>query len=302
MGVLVKLHLKKLSKCYPNGCQALSEITATLPSGQITALLGPNGAGKSTLVRILAGLISPSSGDILMDGSLFKIRNRYKDISMTFEEHRTVYAYLTAKKNIQYFGSLKGVDSKTLRKRTDNLLDCFDLTKVADQPVSTFSLGMKKKVSLAVALVNEPRILLLDEPTMGLDVTTTQNLLEIVREKRKGRITLLTSHQMNIVSDICDKIVIIDSGHKIFEGDTADIRKKDFFIIETTGFDNLELPGEISWEVNRKSLYINSSWQEIVSKVLPELLKNGVEILEVNRGDLKEFFLNAIKKVHDKVD
>lgn len=295
----MKLHLKKLTKCYPNGTQALNEVSCALQNGRITGLLGPNGAGKSTLVRILAGLVSPTSGDILMDGAPFEPRDRYDQISMTFEEHRTVYAYLTARKNIQYFGSLKGVDSKTLAERRDELLTRFGLEEVADNPVSKFSLGMKKKVSLAVALINQPRVLLLDEPTMGLDVTTTQQLLEIIRERSKKRITLITSHQMNMVSDICDKIIVLDSGDKIFEGDTREVRKQNFFVIETTGFDNLHLPGEFSWEIEGKSLHISSSWPQIASKVLPRLMEDGVEILSINRGSMKEFFLSTIKEVSD---
>lgn len=295
----MELHLKKLTKCYPNGTQALNEVSCALQDGRITGLLGPNGAGKSTLVRILAGLISPTSGDILMDGAPFEPRDRYGQISMTFEEHRTVYAYLTARENIQYFGSLKGVDSKTLAERRDELLTWFGLEEVADTPVSKFSLGMRKKVSLAVALINQPRVLLLDEPTIGLDVATTQQLLEMIRERSKQRITLITSHQMNMVSDICDQIIILDSGNKIFEGDTREIRKQNFFVIETAGFDNLHLPDELSWETEGESLHITASWSEIASKVLPRLMDGGIEILSINRGSMKEFFLKTIKEASD---
>jgi len=199
---------------------ALSKLSFTAAAGRITGLLGPNGAGKSTCLRILSTVIAPDTGQARIGG--------IDVVEDALAARRTVgvlphgaglYNHLTARENIAYFGRLHGIRDRELAPRLAKLIERLDLGKVADRKSKGFSQGERTKVALARALIHEPRYLLLDEPTTGLDVMAARELRAWLKElKGEGRCILLSSHVMQEVSALADDLLIIAGGTLVASG------------------------------------------------------------------------------------
>ena len=205
---------------------AINNVSFTAEDGRVTALLGPNGAGKSTTLRILSAVLRADSGSASINGH---------DIAMTPDLVRAcigvlphnagVYARLSARENIRYYGRLQGLSGDSLEHRIDHLLDQLEMRPFADRRTLGFSQGQKVKVALARALVHDPKHVLLDEPTNGLDVMATRALRDIVHGLRAaGCCVLFSSHIMQEVENLCDDVVIIGGGQVRYAGTLGDLR------------------------------------------------------------------------------
>ncbi|MEJ5224708.1 MAG: ATP-binding cassette domain-containing protein [Anaerolineales bacterium] len=214
---------------------AVQGISFTARDGQITGLLGPNGAGKSTTLRMLYTLLKPDSGSARVDG--FDIRESPLEVQRrigVLSDARGLYERLTTRENIRYYGRLHGLDGVALEQHIENLIDMLDMRAIADRPTAGFSTGERLKVAIARALVHDPRNVLLDEPTNGLDVMSTRAMRQfILRLRDEGRCVLFTSHIMQEVAALCDEIVIISGGKIAATGSPDDLRR-------LTGQENLE--------------------------------------------------------------
>ncbi len=168
----MQIEIGRLNKVYRGGIHALNDVDLTIPSGMF-GLLGPNGAGKTTLMRILAGILRPTSGDLYIgeyDGNMEKGRMAIKRVLGYLPQELGVYPDLSAREFLDYIGILKGMDDrKTRQKKVDELLEVVSLTNVANRKLKTFSGGMKRRIGIAQALLNNPKLLIVDEPTAGLD-------------------------------------------------------------------------------------------------------------------------------------
>jgi ABC-2 type transport system ATP-binding protein len=201
-----------------SGVTVVEDVSLILQEGEIFGLLGLNGAGKTTLVRILCGLLLPSSGratvlglDVQRQAQLVRAR-----VGLCSEDDRSFYWQLTARQNLEFFGEIHGLSSGERRGRVVDLLDLFDLIKAADQPVSQFSTGMRQRLSLARALLHRPRILFLDEPTRGLDMQASERLWTTIREQltaKDGVTVFLTTHQLHEAEQTCHRVGILHRGH-----------------------------------------------------------------------------------------
>jgi sodium transport system ATP-binding protein len=202
---------------------AVRHVTFRAPDGAITALLGPNGAGKTTTLRMIATLVTPTHGTARVDGldcraEPLAVRARLGVLS----DARGLYARLTARENIRYYGELRGMDRAAIASAIDRLAELLDLTELLDRRTDGFSQGERMKVAIARTLVHDPPNVMLDEPTNGLDVMTTRNLREVIRNLRDaGKCVLFSSHVMQEVSALCDEIVIVAKGSVVAHG-TAD--------------------------------------------------------------------------------
>jgi sodium transport system ATP-binding protein len=203
--------------------------------GAITALLGPNGAGKTTTLRMLYGVMRPDEGEIDVDGTDAVARPQEAQARLgVMPDGFGLYPRLTAREHIRYFGELQGLAGRTLSRRADELLDLLDMRAIADRRTAGFSHGERTKVALARALVHDPRNVLLDEPTNGLDVMSTRAVRRIVRQLREsGHCVLFSSHIMHEVSALCDSIVVMAGGRVVARGSPDDLRAQ-------TGHGNLE--------------------------------------------------------------
>ena len=214
---------------------AVDGISFTAPAGAVTALLGPNGAGKTTALRMLYGLMRPDEGSIEVDGvdAVASPQDAQAKLGV-LPDVSGLYPRLTAREHIEYYGELQGLTGRTLANRADQLLKLLDMNGIADRRTAGFSHGERTKVALARALVHDPRNVLLDEPTNGLDVMSTRAVRDIIRRLRDdGRTVLFSSHVMQEVSALCDTIIVIARGKIVASGSPAELR-------EQTGKENLE--------------------------------------------------------------
>jgi sodium transport system ATP-binding protein len=226
--------IENLSKRYGAVC-AVNGVSFRAEDGKVTGLLGPNGAGKTTTLRMLSTLVRPDSGRALVDG-----------IDVTTEPHqalarlgvlpdgRGLYPRLTAREHLEYFGALHGLSPAALRARIDHLVALLDMSAVIDRRVVGFSQGERTKVAIARALVHDPRNVVLDEATNGLDVMSTRAMRTVIRElAAQGSCILFSSHVMQEVSELCDHIVVFSAGRVVADGSPDALRA-------ATGEPNLE--------------------------------------------------------------
>jgi len=227
--------LRKSFKVRGDVIRAVDDVTFEARDGEITGLLGPNGAGKTTTLRMLYTLMTPDEGRLLVDGldpvaQPDDVRRRLG----VLPDARGLYKRLTARENIAYFGRLHGIPEDEIRARSERLNLALGMQEFIDRRTEGFSQGQRTKTAIARALVHDPRNVLLDEPTNGLDVMTTRALRRfLVQLKAEGRCVLFSSHIMQEVAALCDRIVVIAHGRVVAQGTSDQLRAQ-------TGRDNLE--------------------------------------------------------------
>ncbi|WP_225765819.1 ATP-binding cassette domain-containing protein [Stenotrophomonas sp. Marseille-Q4652] len=233
---MIRAHdLHKTFKTKTGVVNAVSGVSFEAHDGQITGLLGPNGAGKTTTLRMLYTLMRPERGHIEVDGidpgnDPMAVRRALG----VLPDARGVYKRLTARENIEYFARLHGMPAGLTRQRIAALSEALDMGEILDRQTEGFSQGQRTKTAIARALVHDPRNVILDEPTNGLDVMTTRAMREFLRRLRdEGRCVIFSSHIMQEVAALCDRIVIIAKGQVVASGSADQLR-------EQTGEANLE--------------------------------------------------------------
>ncbi|MEH6422273.1 ABC transporter ATP-binding protein [Pseudomonas sp. CGJS7] len=215
--------------------QAVQGVDFQAHDGQITGLLGPNGAGKTTTLRMLYTLMQPDRGEVRVDGiDAAQQPATVRRALGVLPDARGVYKRLTARENIAYFGELHGMSRAQIDQRTRALSQALDMDDILDRQTEGFSQGQRTKTAIARALVHDPRNVILDEPTNGLDVMTTRAMRGFLRGLREeGRCVIFSSHIMQEVAALCDRIVIIAKGQVVAAGSADELRA-------LTGEDNLE--------------------------------------------------------------
>ena len=205
--------------------QAVRDVTFDAPDGSITGLLGPNGAGKTTLLRIVATLVLPDAGHVVVDGhDVVDDRYEVRSAIGVLSDARGLYPRLTARENVRYFGALHGLSGSALEARIDALLATLGLASIADRRIAGFSQGEKMKVAIARALVHDPHAILLDEPTNGLDIMSVRTLRSELRAlQAAGKCLLFSSHVMQEVAALCDRIVVLSHGSVVATGTASDL-------------------------------------------------------------------------------
>ena len=208
--------------------RAVDGVSLRAADGRITGLLGPNGAGKSTTLRLLSSMLQPDQGGAVIDGIDLATDPMTARRTLGVLPHDAgLYPHLSGRENIAYFGRLCGLNREQVQDRVAKLIDDFALGEFADRPAKGYSQGQRTRIALARAIIHQPRNLLLDEPTAGLDVMATRGLRERVRQLRDaGRCVLLSSHVMQEVTNLCDHIVIIAQGRVVAAGSPDEIRRQ----------------------------------------------------------------------------
>ena len=197
---------------------ALKGVSFDVPQGGIFGLLGPNGSGKSTTMKLLLGLLHPTSGHVSILGKSPRHVATRKRIGYLPEESQ-LYEQLTAKETLRFYGGLFGLKRNDIRERSKALLDMVGLAHAADRPVGEFSRGMARRIGLAQALINDPDLLILDEPTAGLDPIGCRQIKDLLRAlAERGKTILLSSHLLADVQDVCDRIALLHNGRRLTEG------------------------------------------------------------------------------------
>jgi sodium transport system ATP-binding protein len=226
--VIEAQHLRKAFGTGLRQVVAVDGVSFHAADGEITGLLGPNGAGKTTTLRMLYTLMQPDGGRVLVDG-----RDPAEDAAGVrmrlgvLPDARGLYKRLTARENIAYFGRLQGLTDAVIEARTAQLITALDMADFAERRAEGFSQGQRTKTAIARALVHDPRNVLLDEPTNGLDVMSTRSMRGFLRELRtEGRCVLFSSHIMQEVAALCDRIVVIARGKVVADGTPEALREQ----------------------------------------------------------------------------
>ena len=227
--------LSKAFKTRTGTVQAVSDVGFSARDGEITGLLGPNGAGKTTTLRMLYTLMSPDRGSVRVDGiDAARDPDAARRRLGVLPDARGVYKRLTARENIAYFGRLHGMSDADIRERTRALSQALEMDDILDRQTEGFSQGQRTKTAIARAVVHDPRNVILDEPTNGLDVMTTRGLRAFLKQLRaEGRCVIFSSHIMQEVAALCDRIVVIAKGTVVAQGTPDELRT-------LTGEENLE--------------------------------------------------------------
>jgi ABC-2 type transport system ATP-binding protein len=206
---------------------ALRDVTLSIPRGQVFGLLGPNGAGKTTFVRTLATLLVPTSGTVRVAGHdvVREPQAVRRSVGCVFGGDAGLYERLSGRDNLRYFAELYGVPGKVARRRTGELLEAMGLAAKADHRVETYSRGMRQRLHLARGLIHDPDVVLLDEPTIGIDPVGARELRALVQELRgRGKTVLLTTHYMYEADELCDQIAVIVHGEIAARGTSAQLK------------------------------------------------------------------------------
>jgi sodium transport system ATP-binding protein len=204
---------------------ALKNISFTLRDGEITGLLGVNGAGKSTLLRLIYGLQTPSSGSIYIDDiDVQKNPNAARKCLGVLPDDTGLYKRLTARENIHYYGELQSMSPQARHESAADLIALLKMENIAERRAEGFSLGERMKTALARAIIHQPKHILLDEPTNGLDVVTTRAVRNMLLKLRdQGRCVLFSSHLMHEVTGLCDRVLVIAGGEIVADGSVAEV-------------------------------------------------------------------------------
>jgi ABC-2 type transport system ATP-binding protein len=215
------IQINQLSKKY-KGAEDFSvkDLILKVEEGEIYGLLGPNGAGKTTLISMLTSLLKPTSGSFTINGLNFKEhKNQLKQLIGIVPQEYALYPTLTAFENLQYFGSMYGIKGETLKKSIDEHLEIMGLSKFTQKKTATFSGGMKRRVNLIAGILHKPKVLFLDEPTVGVDVQSKNVIIDHLKLLNKQGTTIVyTSHHLNEAEFFCTHVAIIDRGKIIVKG------------------------------------------------------------------------------------
>ncbi|MEM6751826.1 MAG: ABC transporter ATP-binding protein [Cyanobacteria bacterium P01_C01_bin.38] len=295
--------LKKTYQLNNQIVEAVKNVSLNIASGEVMAFLGPNGAGKTTSIKMMAGLIKPDFGWTKISGiNPHKNPRALEKLGAVLEGNRNVYWRLTPQENLEYFGVLKGLTHAQARKSGIALLERFGLQHKRRTAVQQLSRGMQQKLAFAVALVHQPEILLLDEPTLGLDVEATEDVKVLIREiAASGCAILLTTHQLDIAEQLADNIAIIQKGEIITELPTDELIRKFSgkaykiemeSLLDEVRIIELERMGVKVEE--KKIIYVNQP--EFIYKVFNILEPLELKVVEKSEADLTQIFLKLVKE------
>lgn len=242
------IRIEKLSKIYKEAEEfAVNNIDLTVSEGEVFGLLGPNGAGKTTLISMLCGLLKPTAGKIEINGySYGESRKQIQQFIGVVPQEYALYPTMTALENLQYYGAMYNIPKQKLKKRIADGLEQLGLMAFADKKVETYSGGMKRRLNLLIGIIHRPRILFLDEPTVGVDVQSKKAIMQYLSWLNTNGTTIIyTSHHLNEAEDFCSHIAIIDNGNIITQGTPKEL------IYSTSGTTSLE---EVFIELTGKDL------------------------------------------------
>mgnify|MGYP000253440448 CR=1 FL=1 len=299
--ILEANHLKKTYRYQGKPITAVRDVSLNIAAKEVLAFLGPNGAGKTTTIKMIAGLILPDEGRVRIGG-----RNPHRDsqalrmLGAVLEGNRNLYWRLTPEENLEYFGVLRGLSRSVARRRSQELLERFELGQKRRVTVQTLSRGMQQKLAVAVALIHQPQLLLLDEPTLGLDVEATESVKLLVREiAREGCAILLTTHQLNIAEELSDRVAIINKGEIIAQKPTDQLIRQFSGTAYTLELENYLDPNRVNkiealgGVVEAKTIYLRKP--EALYQVFDVLKPLPLVRVEKDQANLTEIFLKLVR-------
>ena len=312
---ILEVHnLRKQYRNKKNIIEAVKGISFEVKKGEIIGLLGPNGAGKSTTIKCISNLILPTEGQVLIKGrdALKNPSFLYRNISAVLEGNRNIYWRLTVRENLKFFAQLQGMRYREFKDYMEELITFFGLGEKINTQARFLSRGMQQKLAVACAFIKRTDILLLDEPTLGLDVESTHDLKRLIKKKARseGRTIILSSHNMKLVEEVCERVIIINRGEIVAMDRVKSLKK--FFSVNSYLF---EIEGRLSRETKKKlkdnllSVRIERKGRRTnrtievkemsrIYDVFEMLKKDGVKIMRIEsmEPDFEEIYLKIVKE------
>jgi ABC-2 type transport system ATP-binding protein len=285
--------IEKIYKAYKPNVNILENISFEIKPKEVLCVLGINGVGKTTMIKCLLNLLSVNGGTIFyknMPLQQIQQKKYYKEVAAVLEGNRNTYWYLTGWQNILYFGRQKGMHEEKLVKRAEGLLRLLDLYHARNEKVSDYSRGMQQKLAIIIALLSEPEVLFLDEPTLGLDYMTQKTMVEVLTQLSKDVTIILTSHQLDVVDQLAKRLIILQDKSIGYDGTAAKFREthssgKWTITIHGSANDIDNLPTEAINSQNGElcNIIIRNGDKNCFEYVMSLLLKQKVEIISVKK-------------------
>lgn len=297
------LKVENITKYYGKNL-AVDNLSFTVKDGEIFGLLGSNGAGKTTTFRIIMGLLDNNSGNVTLDGK--KIDYSLTDQIGFVTEERSLLTKMTVEEQIIYYGRLKGLSEPEILKRLEVWLEKFQITDYKKRKIKELSKGNQQKIQFIAAVINEPKLLILDEPFTGLDPINVGQLKEAIYDlQQKGCSIIFSSHQMEHIEQFCEKLVILVKGKPVLEGYLKDIKeeyqKKNIMIRGDIDKEEIaSIPGvlEITKKVGEYEVKIENS--KVIEKVFKKISRNNITKFVVEEPSLNEIFIAKVGGSYDE--
>ena len=295
--------------------KAVDDISFTVEKGEILGFIGPNGAGKSTAIKMLTGILTPTSGEIMINGQVpYKNRKKYvKEIGVVFGQRTQLWWDLPLSETFTVLKEIYQIEDAAFKKRMDFLNQVLDLEQFIKSPVRTLSLGQRMRADIAASMIHNPKVLFLDEPTIGLDVVVKDNIRKAIAEINQNEKTtiILTTHDISDIELLCKRIVMIDKGKKVYDGaldkmkekygkmreihinlkSTEDMNKLAF----AEKFDLLEDDLEVKLEGKKATVKFNSSKAQVSDMLSYILATITVKDIAVSEADIEEIIRRLYK-------
>jgi ABC-2 type transport system ATP-binding protein len=288
---MLSVEVNNISKTYGNR-PVVNDVSFTVDQGEILGLIGPNGAGKTTTIRMIMDIIKPDSGNIKILGE--RINENSKNLIGYLPEERGLYRKLKVIDSIIYFASLKGMDIQSARQRTDDLLRKVEMSAHKDKKIEELSRGMGQIIQVIVTVIHDPQLIILDEPTAGLDPVNAQLLKDMMVELRnKGKSVIMSTHRMNEIEELCDRILMINKGQVVLYGGLTEIKSRfrNNSVIVETDVDPGYIEGVTKRNNQKCGVELVLDERTTPQHILENLVKKGIT---VNRFELSTPSLNDI--------
>lgn len=302
----VMIKIESLTKSFGR-IKALDDLNLEIKRGELLGIIGPNGAGKTTAIRMACCILKPDFGDIKIDGiSIHEDPIRIKSMIGYLPEEPNLYERFKAKDLLKYFAELYGVPKNDINRRIDDLLELVGMTERKDDRINTFSKGLRQRISVARALVHDPEIIILDEPTMGLDPATANSIRDFVRNLKGNKTMILCTHYMAEADSLCDRVAILNKGKIIDVG--------------TPGYLKSKIHGDVILKVRIQNLDVINNYKEQIMKFasvaavdfvdgeylislkyrnemsdIVDLFGNNVNSINTKEPTLEDVFINTVK-------
>lgn len=311
------LKVENLTKIYHSrrrgDIKAVNNVSFSIRKNEVVGLLGPNGAGKTTTIKSICTILRPTSGQIWIDGvdAIRHPTRALEKVAAVLEGNRNIYWRLNARDNLQFFAALQGIPLRKVKSHIDELIELFNLKEKVNEQARTLSRGMQQKLAVACALVKQTPILLLDEPTLGLDVETSHELRWILKKmaERGERTILLSSHDMNVVQDICERVIIIHQGRVVTDNKVSNLlelfkARAYKFTIEGSLSEGQQLRLKGRFELikiqngaHESSIEVELLQNGQIYDLIDILRENGSRIESIDRQDpnMEEIFLKIVR-------
>ena len=296
----------------------IDNVSLDIEKGEIFGLLGPNGAGKSTLINLSVGLLKIDKGEILIDGfNIVKEDLKAKAKIGLVPQEIALFESLNAKENLEYWGGLYGLHGKLLKDRIDEALEIAALTEHVKKPIKNYSGGMKRRLNIAAAMMHHPEVLIMDEPTVGVDPQSRNHIFEVVKKMNRdfNSTIVYTSHYMEEVETLCHRIMILDEGKNIALGTKEELKRmvsSDKVIkikargdIESLMFSIKKMPNVRSAAIQEDELKIIANEKITLNDILSDITNHNVVVknIGIEEPTLEEVFLTLTgKRLRDKED